>query len=255
MLARHLLKLCCLLPLICTVSTNIARAEGKRHPLDRVIRIVSKCLADVEKVPGYETTMTKKELVDGTVVVQQMKMKFRRDPFSVYFYFTGDNEGREVIYVEGKNNGKMIAHEGGFAGLIGTLRLAPTDSLAMGENRHPITEAGIEKMLKNTLADLEQATKFSETEVKYYKDARVGKMKCNVIEVSHPRPRQQFPMKMMRLYIDRETGFAVRMQKFAFPAQQGAEPPLVEDYRYTDLRTDVKLMDRDFDENNPKYNF
>jgi len=233
------------------------RGQERNHPLDPVIRIVNRSLRKIEQISAYEATFTKRELVGNQMIAQQMRMKFRRKPFSVYFYFYGDDEGREVIYVKGKNNGKILAHETGLAGLVGTLNLDPGDSMAMSENRHPITEAGIEAMVANTLRDLKEATKYDESVVKYYKDAELGKEKlmCNVIEVSHPQPRRQFPLKMLRLWIDKKTGITVRLQQFGFPAQKGGKPPVVEDYIFTDLKTDVKLTDLDFDINNPKYNY
>jgi len=230
-------------------------AQERKHPLDPVIRVVTKSLRKIEQIPAYEATFTKKELVGNQMIAQKMRMKFRRKPFSVYFYFYGDNEGREVIYVKGRNNGKILAHETGLAGLVGTLNLDPSDSMAMSENRHPITEAGIEAMVANTLADLKEATKYDESVVKFYKDAELGQMMCNVIEVSHPQPRRQFPLQMLRLWIDKKSGITVRLQQFGFPAQKGGKPPVVEDYVFTDLKTAVKLTDGDFDINNPKYNY
>ncbi len=243
---------------VCLLSAAAPAAAGSEkaeHPLDPVIRIVSRSLSRIEKIPAYEALFTKKELVGDQMISQQMRMKFRRRPFSVYLYFLGDNEGREVIYVEGRNNGMMLAHETGLAGLVGTLQLAPTDAMVMAENRHPITEIGIENMLIAVLGQLKEATRYEESEVRYYKNARVGSMTCNVIEISHPRPRAQFPMKMTRLFIDKKTKLAVRLQQFGFPARQGDDPPLVEDYRFTEIRTDVRLTDRDFDPANPAYNF
>ncbi len=236
-------------------SAGEGLAESKEHPLDPVIRVVSKSLAKIEQIPAYEATFIKNELVGNRMVAQKMRMKFRRRPFSVYFYFYGDQEGREVIYVEGKNKGKLLAHETGLAGLVGTLELAPGDTMAMSENRYPITEAGIEKLLSNALKQLKEGTKYAESDVKYYKNAKLAKMTCNVIEISHPEPRQQFPFHMTRLWIDRESGIAVRLQQFAFPAREGIKPPIVEDYAFTDIRTGIELTDRDFDENNPDYNF
>lgn len=236
-------------------SSGECRAEAREHPLDPVIRIVSKCLTKIEQIPAYEATFTKNELVGNRMIAQKMRMKFRRRPFSVYFYFYGDKEGREVIYVDGQNNGKLLVHETGLAGLVGTLELSPSDTMAMSENRHPITEAGIEKLLSNTLIQLKEATKYAESDVKYYKNAKLAKMTCNVIEISHPRPRRQFPHHMMRLWIDRESGIPVRLQQFAFPAREGAKPPVVEDYAFTDIRTNVELTNRDFDTDNSTYNF
>lgn len=232
-----------------------AADKADEHPLKPALRIVDKCINVIEEIPAYEATFAKNELVNNRMIAQKMKMKFRRDPFSVYFFFLGEVQGREVIYVEGRNGGNLLAHETGLAALAGTLRLAPTDTLAMSENRHPITEAGIEKFLLNVKQQWTDNLKYGETEVKYYKGAKLGDMKCRVVEVSHPQPRRQFPFHMTRLWIDTESGIAVRLQQFGYPIREGVKPPIVEDYKFTDLRTNVKITDRDFDETNPKYNY
>ena len=232
-----------------------AAEQANEHPLNPVIRVLEKSLNTIQAIPAYEATFTKKELVGNRMVSQQMKMKFRREPFSVYFYFLGDLKGREVIYVHGSNNGHFLAHETGIASFAGTLRLAPTDTLAMNENRHPITEAGIENLLLVVRKQWADELKYGETDVKYYRNARLGKMVCRRIEVSHPRPRRQFRFHKTILWIDDESSIAVRLQQFGFPVRSGAEAPIVEDYAFTDLHTNVRISDRDFDENNPKYNY
>ena len=63
---------------------------------------------------------------------------------SIYFKFQKPNRGREAIYVAGRHNGQVVAHDVGLGKLVaGTMHLDPKGSMAMEENRHPITEAGI----------------------------------------------------------------------------------------------------------------
>ncbi len=72
-------------------------------------------------------------------------------PFSVYLYFLKpeDMKGREVIFVRGQNDDKMIAHErrDSFKGKFGSLWLRPDGSMAMQGNRYPITEIGLETLV------------------------------------------------------------------------------------------------------------
>jgi len=237
------------------VPASGLRAEEKEHPLKPAIRIVDQTLEKIAAIPGYQATLSKTELVDRTVVRQQMRVKLRREPFSVYCYFEGDNMGREVIYVDGRNQGNLLAHESGIASVIGTLELSPTGSQAMSENRHPITMIGIENFLKVLRKQWEEESKYGEIKVQYYKDAPLGDMTCRVIEATHPQPRRQFKFHMTRLWIDDETGLAVRLQQFGFPARAGKDAPIVEDYAYSNLKTDIRVSDRDFDTRNPAYNF
>lgn len=235
-------------------GTRCFSAETE-HPLEPAIRHAQTSLQKAEELEGYEVTFSKKEIVGRSLISQQMRMKVRHNPFSVYMYFEKPNEGREVIFVEGKNNNNLLVHETGIASLIGTLELSPTGSQAMSENRYPITRVGIANMVRLVIKQWEAEKQFGETEVKYFKDGKVGEYTCRVIESSHPQPRKQFRFHRTRLWIDEESGLAVRCQQAGFPSAPGAEPPIIEDYTFTRIRKDVRLTDRDFDTKNPGYRF
>ena len=230
-------------------------ASSQEHPLVPAINYTKSLLKKVEALPGYEATFFKKEVVGKSVVSQKMRIKIRHRPFSVYLYFENPHEGREVLYVDGQNNGKLVAHESGFLSIAGSMELTPTDSMAMSENRYPITMAGIANTLKVMIKQWEAETKYGESEVKYYKDAKLGSMVCRVVETSHPQPRRQFNNHKIRLWVDTASGLPVRMQKFGFPRRAGDQPPVIEDYTFMNIKTDVRLTDADFDRNNTKYSF
>ena len=238
-----------------TISQADETTRTAEHPLIPAIRYAKACLEKVEAFPGYEATFFKREVVGTTTVSQKIRMKIRHKPFSVYLYFQNPHEGREVIYVEGRNNGKLIVHEAGLLSIAGAMELMPTDSMVMSENRYPITMAGIANAVDAVIKQWQAESKFGEIEVKYFKDAKMGSLKCRVIESTHPHPRRQFDNHKTRLWIDSESGIPVRIQKFGFPKRTGDKPPVLEDYTFTDLKTDVRLTDSDFDQNNSKYSF
>ena len=225
------------------------------HPLTPAIRHAKTSVELVSKMPSYECTFTKKEVVGKQVIAQTMQMKVRHEPFSIYMHFDEPHAGREVIFVAGKNNNNLLVHEAGFASLVGTLELAPDSTQVMAENRYPITNAGIERLLTAIIEQWEAETKFGETEVKYFEDAKVQDMKCRVIESSHPQPRKQFKFQMTRLWIDEKSGLPVRVQQFGFPTKKDAKAPLIEDYTFSHIKAEVRLTDRDFDTKNPSYNY
>lgn len=230
-------------------------ATGSEHPLQPAMRHARACLEKAEALKGYECLFSKKEAVGNQMIAQSIRMKVRHEPFSVYMFFLEPVKGREVIFVEGRNENKLQVHETGLASLIGTLSLAPNDPRVMAENRYPITKAGIVRMLETVIQQWEQESRYGETEVKYFQDAKLGNTVCRVIESSHPEPRKQFPFQMTRLWIDEKSGLAVRVQQFGFPRQKNARPPVLEDYAFTDIRAEVRLSDRDFDVRNPNYNY
>lgn len=230
-------------------------AKAQEHPLQPAIRYAQGCLKKVQALPGYEATFIKREVVGNTTVSHKMKLKIRHKPFSVYLYFENPHTGREVIYVDGRNNGKLVAHEAGLLSFAGAMELVPTESIAMNENRYPITKAGIVNTMQIMIRQWQEEAKYGETEVKYYKDAKLADMTCKIIESSHPQPRKQFNNHKVRLWIDNATGIPVRMQKFGFPRRAGEQPPVLEDYSFLNLKTNVRLTDVDFDRNNKRYSF
>lgn len=241
--------------LLLPVLSPFAAGDDKEHPLRPAIAYAKRCLAKVEAVPGYTATFYKKEVVGRKTVNHQMRVKIRHEPFSVYLYFEKPHKGREVLYVDGANDGKLVAHEAGLLSIAGSVELNPTDSTAMDENRYPITMSGIANILGEVIKTWEEESKYKGTEVKYFKNAKLGDLTCRVIETNHPKPYKQFKNQKIRLWVDASTGLPVRVQTYAFPRQTGKEPALVEDYTFKDLKTDVRLTDADFDRNNKRYSF
>ncbi len=209
------------------------------------------------KIPGYTCTFSKQEqLKKGSPVRQTMSLKFRREPFSVYLKFVDPAAGREVIFVEGRNNGKLQVHEAsGIASLIGTINLLPTSSEAMKENKYPLTMIGMEKMLERFIVDWEESQKHADTKVMQYPQAKLGSVECTMYEVVHPEKREQFKFHMSRVYLDKKTLLPVRAEQYAFPVKSGQEPQLVEEYTYVDVKIDAALTESDFDVKNEKYGF
>jgi hypothetical protein len=238
-----------------SVFADESASKAAEHPLEPALRHARICVENVQKLSGYTSLFTKTEVVGKQTISQAIRIKVRHEPFSVYMHFEDAHAGREVIFVEGRNNNNLLVHEAGFASLIGTLELAPTGSQAMSENRYPITKAGIQKMMEAVIEQWEAETKYGETEVKYFEDAKIGDMKCRVIESSHPQPRKQFKFHITRVWIDEKSGLPVRVQQFGFPAKSGAKPPVIEDYTFTEIKAEVRLTDRDFDTKNPSYNY
>lgn len=238
-----------------TTRTQSAKPQANEHKLSRPIELAKKCRDRVAAMSGYRAIFTKREIVGRTKVSQQMEVKIRRKPFSVYMKFIKPNAGREIVFTEGKNNGKMTVHLTGFSSLIGELNLAPDDPKVMAENRHQITSMGMERTLESLIKQWEFEKGYGEIDVKYYRNAKIGDESCNFVEAIHPRPRRQFKFHKSRLYISTKTGLPIRIEQFAFPPRSGAKAPIVEQYTYSKIQNNLKLADIDFSTKNPKYNF
>ncbi len=238
-------------------SATSAKPVPANHPLAAVLRLAKESRNRIQSVKDYECQFVKRDVVNGKVHAHTTWVKFRRQPMSVYLRFDKPKAGREVIYVDGQNGGKLLAHEGGLFGLVGTVSLLPNSRQAMSESRHPITEFGLENLVNGAIAQWEREAQFAaqETEAKFYPKAKLYEMECQVIETRHPVARREFPFYMTRLYLDNKTLFPVRMEQYAFPQKAGEAPPLIEEYTFHQIQTNQGYTDRDFDTKNPNYGY
>ena len=228
-------------------------SNTRSNALKQALQIVGKSQAALQSVKDYSATFSKKEIVGKKLIEQTMQIKMRQKPFSVYLKFATPHKGREVIYVDGLNKGKLLAHGTGFQKIVGTLKLKPTSNLVMRENRYPITQIGIEKMLNAVVAIWE--TQANNSQVRYFPNAKLGKTSVRVIQVTHPKKTATTPFHMTRLYIDNQTQLPIRVQQYGFPKKSGGKPPLIEQYTYSNVKTNIGLASRDFDPKNPGYNY
>jgi hypothetical protein len=82
---------------------------------------------------------------------EQMLMNFSLQPRSVYYRWLDEkNAGRECVYVEGLNEGKLITRGGKSDFMLVGRRIAvdPEGLLARSKSRYSITEAGLDNMVR-----------------------------------------------------------------------------------------------------------
>lgn len=243
-------------------TTSKAAADDKPaadegHPLYVPLKVALQSKEALKEVQDYECTFTKRELIGKKLHKTTMKMKFREEPFSVYLKFLDTNAGREVLYVKGQNNNNLLVREPGFKAVLGVIPLSPTGPDAMAENRYPITTIGLKQMLNRVISQWESEARFGGTTVQKRPDSKlpVSGVVCTVYETSHAKPAKEFTFHTTRLWIEDETGLAIGCQQFGFPGKNDKEPPVVEEYFYSGLKTNLKLSNADFDKNNKSYSF
>jgi hypothetical protein len=229
------------------------------HPLQPAIDIAYKALATIQNnVKDYSCTLSKRERIDGTLQpTEELFVKIRHEPFSVYTYFKGPEnmKGQEALYVAGKNDGCLLGHGVGIKKVVGTLALKPDSMLAMRGNRYPITEIGVLNLTKRLIEVAELDKKYQECEVKFYNGAKIDGRPCTCIMVTHPVPRKNFRFNVAKVYVDTEYGFPIRYEAYDWPAKAGGPPLLLEEYTYRYMKINNGFTDADFDDKNPDYGF
>jgi outer membrane lipoprotein-sorting protein len=226
-------------------------------PIVRARQVVADCKAKYLTVQDYTCVFFKRERIDGKLYTQHiMNVKARTKPSSLYFKFIQPNPGREAIFVHGRNNNKIIAHDVGLGRLVaGTMHLDPKGDMAMEENRHPVTEAGLGAMIDTVKQRWDSELHPGESVVTFHPHAKVGDRPCLMVETTHPRPGTEFLFHKVKFYVDKELGLPIRFEAYDWPKSPGAEPELMEEYTYMNLKINVGLKERDFDPNNRQYSY
>lgn len=129
-------------------ASNLASAPIKLDDLQ----------AAYAKVNDYTCLYEKQEKAISNGEPQAMNFYFRK-PFDVKLEWV-NGKGKvdqEAVYREGMNDGKILAKSiGGLGGLMGELRFAPTDALALNDSKHPVTEIGFGKLIETMKADAQK---------------------------------------------------------------------------------------------------
>ena len=236
------------------ISTAI-RIGGTSHPLAPGLRLAVESRRALDSVDDYSASFFKQELVGKTRVNHQLTLKIRETRFSAYLRYENPHKGREAIFVAGKNNDKMLAHGTGIEAIVGTLELDPSSDRALEESRYPITNIGMRNLLELTIAQWNSELNVPDAKVRYFPNAKVGDVECRVFESSYDEKHKGVKFHMTRLYVNKENSFPVRVEQFDFPTKAGAQPAILEQYTYLDVKPNAGLQDIDFDVKNPSYDF
>jgi hypothetical protein len=240
-------------------SSQLTAGDPSEHPLMPAVRWAKAGIVDLEKLQDYSATLVKRERLSGKLGEREyLSVKVRHHPFSVYLCFLKPAavKGQEVIYVAGANNDKMWAHGVGMQEtLFGTISLKPDGAVAMRGQRYPLTEIGILNLTRRLIDVAEQDTKYGECEVKFLKGAKVNGRVCTCVQIVHPVPRRNFLFHLARIFVDDELNVPIRYESYDWPKTASADPELIEEYTYVNLKLNNGFTDADFDIHNQKYHF
>ena len=238
------------------------------HSLDPAIQLAHQSLGIIgSNIQDYTAKLVKRERINdelGEYEFMYVKIRNRKVengktsvPFSVYLAFLKPVtvKGREVVFVENQNQGRVIAHEGGMKRMLGTHALEPSGWMAMQGQRYPITDIGIENLVTKLIERGERDKRHGECSVRFLEGAKVSERACTVIEVTHPEKIGPYDFHIAQVFLDNEYKIPVRYAAYAWPRVAGAEPEVLEEYTYQDIKFNVGLTDNDFDPNNTQYGF
>lgn len=248
---RRLLRLWPALCLALVAFGPHAAWAEKPITLDQLEAVVQSMQKAYEPVEDYVTVLHAQQRFDEELApMEKMLLKFKK-PFSVYMrWLDGDSKGREVIYIRGANDGNMWIHNGSFPDI--TLCLSPEACKDLSDGRHTVAEAGVAFVVDSMARDiaLAKSRPLDKVSIWDYGEREVLGEPSRCYEMSTP-PRKDSGYYGHRAYFCQSlrTGLLNKISVWDF------RKLLVEDFTFADLKKNVGLTAKDFDPENPDYDF
>ena len=237
-----------------------AHPKANPSPMLPLLQDAKQMIANMEKsVHDYSAVLVKRERIGNTLGDFQFTfLKIRHKPFSVFLHFVEPEKvkGEEAIYVEGQNDNKLLGHATGFTGkLLGTLALDPNGFIAMQGQRYPITEIGILNMTRRMAAFAERNLNDYAGTVQVQRGVKINDRDCSRIRIVHPVQVADVRSYLVQIHVDIQLHMPIRYELFAWPRKPDAEPELLEEYTYLQVKLNNGFTDADFDPRNPNYGY
>ena len=246
---------------------NQSLVDASEHPLDPVLAVAQLSMEEIDnQIADYTCVITSQVFIHGRLDKERrMRAKIRHThekegqekPFGVYLEFLSPRSlvGQEVIWVEGQNEGKLIAHAGSGFMRLKRMHISPDGPIAMRGSRYPIWDIGfrnlIQKMYEIGCCDRDD----EDCQVIVTPGVKVEGRVCTLIEIKHEQEKEVFQFHHAKIYVDNERKIPIGYEGYAWPPTPEDSPPLMEKFYYTDMNLNVGLKDSDFDPENPKYRY
>jgi hypothetical protein len=222
--------------------------------IDHLIQRLKKSLGEIETYSGYTAVLEQQVQKNGRVLDPEMiELKLRRSPFSVYLRW--QNDGQEVLYVEGMHDGKLLARPTrGIAALKGIWRLNPKSPHAMKGTRYPLTEIGIEKLNLMALEFYLTNNSVHEGAVCLEVPVVVEGQEAVCYQVTFANEQVSPEYAASHLTFDLKSGLLKSVESYCW-GTDSRPGQLLERYRYHRVVPHVGLGDHDFSVSNSEYKF
>jgi hypothetical protein len=201
-------------------------------------------------VHAYTARFVRQERIDDTLRPrEEAELKFQR-PGRLYLRWTdGEPKGREILYVPGRDDDKLLVREPGLVSGLFTLVLAPDSPRVLRESRHPVTDIGIGRLVERITGDVRKGLRAGELVLTDHGEAkeRAGVSRIEISVAAGASGHYYAPRVLVD--IDRMSALPVGLAAF------DGDGRIVGRYEYHEVRLNVALGDIDFDAANPRYEF
>ncbi len=203
------------------------------------------------QVSGYTARFVRQEMIDGRLRPREEAILKYQRPGRIYLrWIAGPAKGREILFVDGRDDDRILVHQPGIVSGLFTATMAPDSERVLRESRHPVTDVGIGRLIDLIVGNARRALGRAELAIE----------DGGVVEALGRRERRlelRLPPDAGRGYycyralisVDLEWSLPVAATIFDWSGR------VVEDYAYRDLRLNAELTALDFDPANPEYRF
>jgi hypothetical protein len=232
-----------LIAVLASLSTRPAIADAPP-----VRQLITNMVKRYESVADYTCKLDKRVRKKGVLHEDKaISVKYKKPGHYYFRWGKGSARGREVIYVHGRNNNRLVAHPGGGLRFL-TLRLNPAGRLAMKANRHSLQHSGMDKIIESVASDYELARKMGLEAIRSTGEGRFDGKAVWIVEGDFPSDSGYYARKVI-LLLDQTIGLPVKISIF-----DGSDR-LVEEYVFRSLKFNVGLTEEDFNPANPAYHY
>jgi hypothetical protein len=162
-----------------------------------------------DTIQGYAHSFDKHERINGVLrKPEKCEVRFREKPFAVHMSWTeGAGLASKVLFVEGENNGKMLARGWGPLKFLGIQTRDVDGADAKASGRFTIAQFGFKKSTERTLASMKRAKDNGKLFLKYegiVPVEKLGGQKCHKFVRSPYDPPEEDQLSELTLYYDTE---------------------------------------------------
>jgi hypothetical protein len=213
------------------------------------IAFLTECLGRYDReVKGFRAVMQKQERIGGRLQPKEIiNACFKQKPHSVLLvWIEGARRAERALYVDGENNGKMLARPNGLiarkvAGDVVERDVDGPDARQSG--RYPLSEYGIKKGTERTLAAWSAARDQQALHVEFLGEQRVkeaGDRLCYKLRRRYARPEND-GVTELTIYVDKENLLQVGS------VLKGPGGKLVGEYFFRDIELNPAFSDGQFE--------
>ncbi|MBN2377117.1 MAG: DUF1571 domain-containing protein [Sedimentisphaerales bacterium] len=192
-------------------------------------------------VKNFTANFSKQERIDDKLKKEeQIYVRFLDKPFSLMMHWK-KNAGAvdKLLYVEGKNDNKMLVHPTGFFSWIKSVKKDPHDKEVKKASLRSCDQFGFYRTISNLIEVYELAQKNKDLRITYLGNTKVDGRPCVAMERILPA-KKQYPYARLVMEFDVEYLIPTSISCYDWQGR------LLSRYAYSNLKFNLNIAERNF---------